>query len=58
VVALRSTTIPPWRISIAAGDGTILYGKGVRLTAERVGLKEISDVGLPASEVLEITRTD
>ena len=58
VVALRNHEVAPWRISVVAGDGTVLYGKALRLTTERVGLKEITDVALPARDVLEITRGD
>jgi hypothetical protein len=58
VVALRNHELAPWRISVVANDGTVLYGKGLRLATDRVGLKEIPDIALPAHEVLEITRGD
>jgi hypothetical protein len=56
VVALRNHEVVPWRVSVVASDGTVLYGKALRLATDRVGLKEITDIALPAHEALEINR--
>ncbi|HWN94547.1 MAG TPA: PA14 domain-containing protein [Methylomirabilota bacterium] len=57
-VVLRGNEPPPWRYSIAARDGTVLYGKGITLATQGVVLTEAPDVRLRAEDLAEIVRRE
>jgi hypothetical protein len=57
-VILREGNPPPWRYSLMARDGTMLYGINLRIDANRAGLAEVPELKLMLDDVIEITRRD
>lgn len=58
VIVLRGSEPPPWRYSITARDGTMLYGQTLGIDPQRTRLAEAVDVSLPSEQVIEILRRD
>ena len=55
-IVLRDYEPIPWRASIIAGDGSVLYGKTFKITDQGIGLAEAPTVPLPLEAVAEIIR--
>jgi hypothetical protein len=55
-IVLRNDEPVSWRASIAASDGSMLYGKAFKISDQGVGLAEVPTVPLPLDTVVEMVR--
>lgn len=57
-VVLRGNEPKPWRYSITARDGTVLYGSASSLAPEGAGIKEAPEFRIVTGELAEIVRLE
>jgi hypothetical protein len=54
-IVLRHSEPPPWNYAVTSRDGTVLYGRAVRMDGAGVSVVQEPAHALPAGELVEIT---
>ena len=57
-IVLRGTAPSPWRYSITARDGTVLYGKDLRCAPGQLTLAELPDIRVGPGQLAEVARRE
>ncbi|HTD66583.1 MAG TPA: PA14 domain-containing protein [Candidatus Limnocylindria bacterium] len=55
-IVLRANEPTPWRCSIAARDGTVLYGSAISIEPGRLGIQGLPEFFITPSQVIEVVR--